>query len=139
MAVTEALEVQEGLGRQLGRSLTAVIVNGLMPRRFSSAEMERISQLAAAAPPAPGAPADGQPAGPASARATRQAAARSARSLDSRSRTQHNQMARLRRRDFDVLGVPFHWGERLDLLALRHIADLLARKLDAPHAAGRAR
>ena len=51
MAVTEALEVQEGLTRQLGRSLDAVIVNGLMPRRFSSAEIARISKLAAVAPP----------------------------------------------------------------------------------------
>ena len=65
----------------------------------------------------------------------RRAAARAARSVDSRSRTQHNQMARLRRRDFQVVGVPFHWGERVDLRALRHIADGLARRLDAQPAA----
>ncbi len=131
MAVTEALEVQEGIARQLERSLTAVIVNGLMPRRFSSAEMERISELAPAAPPAPGSLAAAASDGHIGAAALRQGAARAARSVDSRSRTQHNQMARLRRRDFQVLGVPFHWGERVDLPALRHIADGLARKLGA--------
>ena len=131
MAVTEALEVQEGLGRQLGRSLTAVIVNGLMPRRFSSAEMGQISKLGALAPPVPGTLSAGASNGHAGAAAVRQAAARAARSIDSRSRTQHNQMARLRRRDFDVYGIPFHWGERVDLQALRHIADGLARKLES--------
>ena len=35
MAVTEAIELQDGLGAQLGRSLSAVIVNGLLPRRFT--------------------------------------------------------------------------------------------------------
>ena len=131
MAVTEALEVQEGLTRQLERSLTAVIVNGLMPRRFSSAEMAQISQLAPAAPPAPGALAQAATDGHVGAAALRQGAARAARSVDSRSRTQHNQMARLRRRDFQVVGVPFHWGASVDLQALRHIADGLARRLDA--------
>jgi anion-transporting ArsA/GET3 family ATPase len=129
MAVTEALEVQDGLRRQLGRGLSAVIVNGLMPRRFSSAEMAKIAELGHDAPPGW---SDGAGSPPANARAVRQAAARAARSVDSRSRTQHNQMARLRRRDFEVIGVPFHWGERLDLRALRHIADGLGRKLTEP-------
>ncbi len=129
MAVTEALEVQEGLREQLDRGLSAVIVNGLMPRRFSSAEMAQIGELGTGAPP--GWP-DGAPATPANARAVRHAAARAARSVDSRSRTQHNQMARLKRRDFEVIGVPFHWGERLDLAALRGIAGGLGRKLSEP-------
>jgi len=134
MAVTEALEVQEGLARQLDRGLSAVIVNGLMPRRFSNAEMALISELGTSAPPGWG---DGGPndRDRASARVIRQAAARAARSVDSRSRTQHNQMARLKRRNFDVIGVPFHWGERLDLRALRSISAGLARRLaePAPH------
>jgi hypothetical protein len=100
-----------------------------MPRRFSSAEMTRISELAAGAPP--GWP-EGAGRARVSARALRQAAARAARSVDSRSRTQHNQMARLKRRDFEVIGVPFHWGERLDLAALRGIAGALGRKLSEP-------
>jgi hypothetical protein len=129
MAVTEALEVQEGLRRQLDRGLSAVIVNGLMPRRFSSAEMARIAELGTSAPPGwPG----GAGSSPVNARSVRQAAARAARSVDSRSRTQHNQMARLKRRDFEVIGVPFHWGERLDLKALRGIAGGLGRKLSEP-------
>jgi hypothetical protein len=46
-----------------------------------------------------------------------------------RARMQHNQVTRLRRREFDVLGVPFVWGAELDLEAVRSIARRLARKL----------
>ena len=53
MAVTEALELQEGLRRQLGRDLDAVVVNALLPRRFTAAELERIAALSEE--PSPGA------------------------------------------------------------------------------------
>jgi energy-coupling factor transporter ATP-binding protein EcfA2 len=125
MAVTEALEVQDGLGRQLGRGLDAVIVNGLMPRRFSASEMQSIAALGSARTRVGGGDGDA----PAPPSAVRHAAAHAARAVDVRSRTQHNQMARLRRREFQVLGVPFHWGPRLDLRALRGIAEGLSRKL----------
>ena len=36
MAVTETIELQEGLERELQRELSAVIVNSLLPRRFSA-------------------------------------------------------------------------------------------------------
>ncbi len=39
MAVTETLELADGLRAELGRELEAVIVNAVMPRRFSEAEM----------------------------------------------------------------------------------------------------
>ena len=45
MAVTEALELQDGLRRQLRRSLAAVVVNALLPRRFTAAELRRIVSL----------------------------------------------------------------------------------------------
>jgi anion-transporting ArsA/GET3 family ATPase len=45
MAVTEALELQDGLRQQIDRSLQAVIVNGTLPRRFSAAELARIDGL----------------------------------------------------------------------------------------------
>ncbi len=125
MAVTEALEVQDGLDRLLGRGLDAVIVNGLMPRRFSASEMHSIAALDSAR--ARDRVQDGD--STATPAAVRRAAAHAARAVDVRSRTQHNQMARLRRREFQVLGVPFNWGTRLDLRALRGIAEGLARKL----------
>ncbi len=37
MAVTETLELQDGLHQQINRSLDAVIVNGTLPRRFPAA------------------------------------------------------------------------------------------------------
>ena len=39
MAVTETLELEEGLRRELDRDLDAVIVNGTMPRRFTREEL----------------------------------------------------------------------------------------------------
>ena len=36
MAVTETIELEEGLREALGRELSGVIVNGLLPRRFSA-------------------------------------------------------------------------------------------------------
>jgi hypothetical protein len=147
MAVTEALEVQEGLQRELERDLAAVIVNALLPRRFTPAEMTRIDGLEAAVGGAAGA---GRRSGPPRGRGTRgasgggggrgegngappaelaRAAVRAARAVHGRSRFQHNQLARLRRRNFDVLGVPFVWGEGLDLEAVRAIAEHLGRKL----------
>jgi anion-transporting ArsA/GET3 family ATPase len=114
MAVTEALELQEGLRLQLGRSLEAVIVNGLLPRRFSAADMQLIATLGEKAAQADGVAAS---------------AARAARTVHERSRRQHNQVARLRRRSFEVLGVPFVWGARLDLAAVRTISERLDRKL----------
>jgi hypothetical protein len=148
MAVTEALEVQEGLQRELGRELATVIVNALLPRRFTPAEMTRIEALetalaGAGRPPAGtrsgkdgrgsrtgahGRNADEGANGVASPELA-QAAVRAARAVHERSRFQHNQLARLRRRSFEVLGVPFVWGAGLDLEGVRSIAERLGRKL----------
>jgi|CZKG01.1.fsa_nt_gi hypothetical protein len=111
MAVTEALELQDALNGQLARNLEAVIVNSLLPRRFTGAELDRVTRLAE------------------SADAVALAAARAARAVHERSRLQHNQMARLRRRSFEVIGVPFVWGSRLDLAAVEGISTRLAHKL----------
>jgi anion-transporting ArsA/GET3 family ATPase len=113
MAVTEALELQEGLGRALGRGLSAVVVNGLLPKRFTTAEIAQIEAVG----------------GGSRAPAIARAAARAATSVHERARFQQNQLARLRRRDFDVVGVPFAWSTELDLAAVREIATRLARKL----------
>ncbi|MHB8241164.1 MAG: ArsA family ATPase [Solirubrobacteraceae bacterium] len=137
MAVTEALEMQEALGRQLERDLEAVIVNALLPRRFNAAELGQIAGLAPNGRVGHGAVADGKATvSPATAlaggdaHAVMDAAARAARAVHERSRLQHNQVARLRRRSFDVIGVPFAWGPRLDLPAVEGISARLGRKLD---------
>ena len=126
MAVTEAMELQDGLERQLGRGLDAVIVNGLLPRRFTAAELRRIEQLDAVQATQP---RRIEELDAARAAALVRSAARAARSVHERSRFQHNQLARLRRRSFEVLGVPFVWGDGVDLAATRAIAERLARKL----------
>ncbi len=56
-------------------------------------------------------------------------AAQAARAVHDRARFQHNQVARLRRRSFEVLGVPFVFAAELDLPAVRRIAEHLGRKL----------
>ncbi len=111
MAVTEALELEDALQSTLGRSLAAVVVNALLPRRFTPAEMERIAPLV-----------DGS-------HSVADTAARAAFAVHDRARFQHNQLARLRRRSFDVIGVPFVWGGQLDLAAVAGIARRLERKL----------
>jgi anion-transporting ArsA/GET3 family ATPase len=132
MAVTEALELQDGLQAQLGRTLAAVIVNGLLPQRFTAEELRRIATLAegSASNGASQTSAGGRAAGTADPdAAVRAAAASAARTVHERARFQHNQVARLRRRSFDVIGVPFVWGAELDLRAVKRVAELLGRKL----------
>ena len=108
MAVTEALELQDGLRRLLGRELDAVFVNGELPRRFSEREVRLAEELQ-------------DP--------IARTAAKAARTAHDRARFQHNQLARLRRRQFEVLVVPFQFVPELDLDALHRIARLLERKL----------
>jgi anion-transporting ArsA/GET3 family ATPase len=109
MAVTETLELQEGLLRGLGRTLDRVLLNGLLPSRFTATELERIGRL------------DGGEIG--------RSAATAAQAAHDRARFQHNQLARLRRRRFEVLGVPFLFGAELDLPAVQRIAVHLRRRL----------
>jgi anion-transporting ArsA/GET3 family ATPase len=135
MAVTESLELQDGLSKRLGRGLEAVVVNQLLPRRFSAEELREIEALEDVAGPrgASGRTRARDRGAPAAAEAERRAltisAARAARAIHDRARFQHNQLARLRRRSFDVVGVPFVWGGGLDLAAVNAIATRLARPL----------
>ncbi len=114
MAVTETMELQDGLQEAIGRELSAVVVNGLLPRRFSAPEMESIGELAGA---------DGRD-------GALQAAWRAAREVHGRASFQHGQVTRLRRRGMHVLPVPFIWSSRLDLEALRDVADRLGRGIE---------
>ena len=118
MAVTEVLELQAGLQRQLGRDLEAVVVNALLPRRFTARELARIESLG----DVPSAPQTAQ-------QAAIRSAIQAARAVHDRARFQHNQLARLRRRSFDVVPVPFLWGEELGLAAVAGIAKRLEQRL----------
>jgi anion-transporting ArsA/GET3 family ATPase len=108
MAVTETIELQQGLERRVGRHLDAVVVNAVLPRRFTEAELDGVEQL------------DDPVA---------RSAAKAARSVHERARYQRNQIARLRRRRFTVLRVPFQFRAELDLESIRHIAEHLGRTL----------
>jgi anion-transporting ArsA/GET3 family ATPase len=132
MAVTETLELTDGLQRHLGRELDAVIVNSILPQRFTSAELQEISQLngherASVRNRSTGSPK--QRAVETGNTAVVRSAALAARAVHDRARFQHNQVARLRRRHFEVLGVPFIFTAELDLPAVRRIAEHLGRSL----------
>ncbi len=131
MAVTETLELKEDLQRHLGRALEAVVVNGILPQRFTAAELHRIAELNGAAPAArrAGAARTRKRDGAAPGEVVVRSAALAARAVHDRARFQHNQVARLRRRRFEVLGVPFVFASELDLPAVRRIAEQLGRKL----------
>ena len=107
MAVTETIELQRRLRGLLGRELDAIVVNGVLPRRFSEQDLRAL--------------ADGD-------EPVQRAAARAARAVHARARFQHNQLARLRRRHAHVLSLRFRF-EELDLKALRQISERLGRIL----------
>lgn len=115
MAVSEVLELDSALRGQLGRTLSAVVVNGVLPQRFSAADLRRIEA--------------GKRRGTRAERVVTASATRAARTVHDRARFQHGQVARLRRRGFDVLGVPFAWSADIDLPAVQHIAEQLGRRL----------
>jgi anion-transporting ArsA/GET3 family ATPase len=122
MAVTETLELQDGLIAALGRELDTVVVNGLLPRRFSAEEMSQIERLLES-------PAAGKKSSGKAQAELFGAAVKAAREVHERARFQHGQLARLRRRGLPVASLPFHWGEELDLEAVRELAAKLGRAL----------
>jgi anion-transporting ArsA/GET3 family ATPase len=122
MAVTETLELEEGLRRELDRDLDAVIVNGTMPRRFNRQDLERIAL----------ARRDGGDREDANVASN---AVRMARTVNDRAKVQLAQIARLRRQRFAdgsppaVLTVPFAFVPVFDLDAVRRISDRLGGKI----------
>jgi anion-transporting ArsA/GET3 family ATPase len=125
MAVTETLELEEGLRRHLDRDLDAVVVNGTVPRRFTREELGRVSTATGD---------DAQTELGESAVLAR-SAGRMARAVYERVRMQQSQVARLRRQRFadgmppGVVTVPLVFTPELDLAAVREIAVGLERKL----------
>ena len=124
LAVTETIEFQEGLQRAVGREPAAVLVNGLVPRRFNGAEMERIEALLGPS----GSRAKG--AGKGAAPAIVADAVAAAREAHEHGRVQQSQLARLRRRGFHVIGLPFLWTPELELDGVRTLAHRLGRAAD---------
>jgi anion-transporting ArsA/GET3 family ATPase len=118
MAVSETLELEEGLRLHLDRDLDAVIVNGTLPRRFTRDELARVSVAAATA--------DSALAG---------SAGRVAHAVHERARVQQSQIARLRRQRFtegrspNVVTIPFVFTPELDLAGAWEIAERLERSL----------
>ncbi|HEY2202734.1 MAG TPA: ArsA-related P-loop ATPase, partial [Solirubrobacteraceae bacterium] len=110
MAITETLELQDGLQQRLDRTLDAVVLNGTLPRRFSAAELLQIDRLEESNP-------------------VMRSAALAARAVHDRARSQHNQLARLRRRRFEVLPVPFIFTAGLDLTGIELIAGHLSKRI----------
>jgi anion-transporting ArsA/GET3 family ATPase len=142
MAVTETLELREGLRRELSRELDGVVVNSTLPRRFEGGELGRIAALNGA--PHGGAVHGERPAGLAGARtdggsesAVRRSAVHAAHAIHERARSQQSQIARLRREGIDVVRVPFAFKAELDLAAVEEIADRLDVALS--HSPGRGR
>jgi anion-transporting ArsA/GET3 family ATPase len=125
LAVSETLELEEGLRLRLDRDLEAVVVNGVFPRRFTREELARIAPLGE------GSVAERLGVEPALA----QSAARAARSIAERARAQQSQLARLRRQRFahgappEVITVGLAFVAQIDLAAVRGIAAGLERKL----------
>jgi len=118
MAINETLELQERLRERLGRELDAVVVNGVLPQRFSNGELRALAPLR-----------DG-PGGRGTAASTvRRSALLAARAVSERARFQRNQLARLRRRSFAVIAVPFQFTAELDLESVRRIAAHLGRTI----------
>jgi anion-transporting ArsA/GET3 family ATPase len=118
MAISETLELQERLRERLGRELDAVVVNGVLPQRFSNGELRAL------------APLRDNSGGPATTASTvRRSALLAARAVSERARFQRNQLARLRRRSFAVIAVPFQFTAELDLASVQRIAAHLGRTI----------
>jgi len=113
-----------------------VIVNQLLPQRFTTTELQRIAALAQPAPTVAGAHPEiprAYDSAEAEKHALIEAAVRAANTVHRRARFQHNQLARLRRREFNVIGIPFVWTSELDLAAVDAISRKLERALSGAH------
>jgi anion-transporting ArsA/GET3 family ATPase len=125
MAVAETLELEQGLRRHLERDLDAVIVNGVIPRRFTREELGKISVATADAsrPQLDG------------GTALNHSARHAAHAVYERARQQRSQIGHLRRQRVaeglapTVLTIPFIFTAELDLEAVRRIAQQLERAL----------
>jgi anion-transporting ArsA/GET3 family ATPase len=112
MGVSEALQLRAGLRRELGRELDVLVVNGTLPRRFSTEELRRIARLAES---------DGEGAD------LTHAAVGAAQAMHERTRVQQRELARLHREGIETVTVPFAFSAELDPTDLARIT----KRLDA--------
>jgi anion-transporting ArsA/GET3 family ATPase len=144
MAVTETLELEEGLRRRLDRDLDAVVVNGTVPRRFTKQELARILDATGThsrAQPTGDGRTDGDARSAEDAPPTDdvrlvRSAAHTARAVYEQARLQQSQIARLRRQRFaggappGIITIPFAFVPELDLAAVKEMTDRLERTLE---------
>ena len=109
LSVSETLDLEDRVAGAVGRPLDAVVVNGVMPRRFSASEVDRLLSR------------DGEVPAPMAAAARRQ---------HGQASTQQGQLRRLRRHtNAHVTTLPYVAAPHLGLAEVRTLADELARRL----------
>jgi anion-transporting ArsA/GET3 family ATPase len=109
LSVSETLDLERRVEGAVGRPLDAVIVNGVMPRRFSAADVDRLLS------------SDGRVPAPLAAAARRQ---------HGQASTQQGQLRRLRRHtSAHVTTLPYVAAPHLGLAEVRTLAEELARRL----------
>ncbi len=112
MPVNETIELEQRLKQEVDVKLAAVVVNAVLPERYSNAEAEELEAV------------NGQ-GGP----ATREAVA-TALAAHKRAREQRSQISRLRRAlDAPVITLPFLLTPEVDVDGLRTLAAELEKKL----------
>lgn len=129
MAVTETLELRDGLREALGRELEEAILNALLPRRFQAAELQEVERLARAARAGRDSAQAGRDSTRAGSRELIEAALGAAREVHERAGFQHAQLTRLRRRGLQAIPLPFLWEGVTGPDALEVLAGRLARGL----------
>jgi anion-transporting ArsA/GET3 family ATPase len=111
LPVSETLDLESRVRRALGRELDAIVVNGLLPRRFSAEELARVAGADGAFPPE---------------------VLAAVRLQHGQSAAQQLQLRRLRARAAaDVHTLPFRPAPRLGVDDVRELATALARRLAA--------
>jgi anion-transporting ArsA/GET3 family ATPase len=109
MPVAETLELEASLSRNLGRPLEAIVVNAVLPRRFSADELAKVAAADGAVPAA---------------------ALRAARTQAARVKVQQGQLQRLRRHARgDVVTLPFVFTPQLGLEDVEGLSAELERRL----------
>ena len=109
LSVSETLDLERRVEGAVGRPLDAVVVNGVVPRRFSAADVDRLLS------------SDGRVPAPLAAAARRQ---------HGQASTQQGQLRRLRRHSSaHVTTLPYVAAPHLGLAEVRALADELARRL----------
>jgi anion-transporting ArsA/GET3 family ATPase len=112
MPVSETIEFREKLRDEMGMETDAVVVNALLPDRFSAEDAERIEAV------------NGDHGSPEVA-----AALRAALSEHRRASSQRSQLGRLEGEVGDVIKLPFIWEPELGIPHFETLADELEREL----------